>query len=268
MEVGPHEHWVRGLFRDLKEAGCTISGYVSVPLLECNKNACQFSVDACVVVWQNLKVAGVASELDLTCSCGSPTLLILAWAPPYLGCTTVLGACPFMYRKGFSPVLRLIQQLRQYQQALRRAVEGTHGSSRPMFDTDAGVRCDTEIIIGLNTKVVGPVANKVVTNPTLDNQLVGLLDQLTRHHIEEMGNFEHFLADLYNRYHPATSSTRDAFLASAGSNISEAAASVPYSRATEALAALFGPDSAVVSGKSEGREQDRALRQQGEYSKG
>eukprot|EP00983_Pelagomonas_calceolata_P074151 1152439-Pelagomonas_calceolata.AAC.2 len=118
-KVGPRAHWGKGLFRNLGEAGCTISGYVSVPLLECYKNACQcssndstleptnsaeslmkvpsvwqdgrlplpesicasrygclgegiqipssncliLSTGACAVLWQNLSVEGVASEL-------------------------------------------------------------------------------------------------------------------------------------------------------------------------------------------------------------
>eukprot|EP00983_Pelagomonas_calceolata_P071447 1151237-Pelagomonas_calceolata.AAC.1 len=37
--VGPHAHWVKGLFRYLREAGCTIIGNGSVSLLECYKDA-------------------------------------------------------------------------------------------------------------------------------------------------------------------------------------------------------------------------------------
>eukprot|EP00983_Pelagomonas_calceolata_P025309 793924-Pelagomonas_calceolata.AAC.2 len=35
MEVYPHAHWVKGLFRDLREAGCAITSYVSVLLSSC-----------------------------------------------------------------------------------------------------------------------------------------------------------------------------------------------------------------------------------------
>eukprot|EP00983_Pelagomonas_calceolata_P028804 902470-Pelagomonas_calceolata.AAC.1 len=90
MKVSPHALWVKGLFRYLGEAGCTIKGYVSVPLLECYKDASLFcsvnsmarskavlarghlceqewllmlGVDEYAVVWQNLEVVGVANVL-------------------------------------------------------------------------------------------------------------------------------------------------------------------------------------------------------------
>eukprot|EP00983_Pelagomonas_calceolata_P013594 435513-Pelagomonas_calceolata.AAC.3 len=37
-------HWVKGLFRDLREARCTIRGYVSVPLLEVWQLDCQHQI--------------------------------------------------------------------------------------------------------------------------------------------------------------------------------------------------------------------------------
>ena len=48
----------------------------------------------------------------------------------------------------------------------------------------------------------------------------------------------------------------------AGHNISEALADTTYSQMTAAMAALLGPDSAVVAGESEGRAQDAQQRQE------
>eukprot|EP00983_Pelagomonas_calceolata_P072310 1151666-Pelagomonas_calceolata.AAC.1 len=70
VHVGPHAHWVKGLFRNLGEAGCTTRGYVSVPLLECYKHACLFcsihSVCKCMSIGMegatNLKVYHISSE--------------------------------------------------------------------------------------------------------------------------------------------------------------------------------------------------------------
>eukprot|EP00983_Pelagomonas_calceolata_P010036 325842-Pelagomonas_calceolata.AAC.1 len=46
MEVVPRAHWIKGLFRNLEEAGCTVRGNVNLPLLECYKDTCKFcSVD-------------------------------------------------------------------------------------------------------------------------------------------------------------------------------------------------------------------------------
>eukprot|EP00983_Pelagomonas_calceolata_P068209 1149813-Pelagomonas_calceolata.AAC.2 len=36
--VVPHAHRIKGLFRNLEEAGCIIRGNVNLPLLECHKN--------------------------------------------------------------------------------------------------------------------------------------------------------------------------------------------------------------------------------------
>jgi len=51
------------------------------------------------------------------------------------------------------------------------------------------------------------------------------------------------------------------WIAIAGQNISKLAASTPLASFTEALATLTGPDSAVVAGESDGREQDREQRE-------
>eukprot|EP00983_Pelagomonas_calceolata_P058462 1145497-Pelagomonas_calceolata.AAC.1 len=46
MEVGLHAHWIEDLPVNLGQTGCMVSGYVCVPLLECDKDASQFcSVD-------------------------------------------------------------------------------------------------------------------------------------------------------------------------------------------------------------------------------
>lgn len=41
---------------------------------------------------------------------------------------------------------------------------------------------------------------QVSVQPVAQNQLPGLLDQVTRHHIEEIGNLEVILPQLYARY--------------------------------------------------------------------
>eukprot|EP00983_Pelagomonas_calceolata_P050384 1141950-Pelagomonas_calceolata.AAC.4 len=80
MKVGPHARRVKGLLRDLREAGCTIRGYVGVPWQNerlplhegtcvsrygCHGEGIKTSSSNCLilgveyaVVWQNLEVQG------------------------------------------------------------------------------------------------------------------------------------------------------------------------------------------------------------------
>eukprot|EP00798_Chlamydomonas_sp_ICE-L_P018818 gene18818-25363_t len=66
-------------------------------------------------------------------------------------------------------------------------------------DTPEGVVIKTELIIG--SGMLHMFADFVV-NPTYDLQFNGYGDQITRHAVEEFGNFEFFLPELYATYHP------------------------------------------------------------------
>jgi len=54
------------------------------------------------------------------------------------------------------------------------------------WDSPEGLRTATELIIGTNTIGMGPILNRLAVDPVVENQFVGLADQVTRHHIEEI----------------------------------------------------------------------------------
>lgn len=68
-------------------------------------------------------------------------------------------------------------------------------------DTDKGLKVITEFLVGSNNPSIDFLVN-LLSDRVIRNQFYGLADQVVRHNIEEYGNFEQFLPDLYAQYRP------------------------------------------------------------------
>ncbi|KAL6755901.1 hypothetical protein V8C86DRAFT_2665121 [Haematococcus lacustris] len=81
----------------------------------------------------------------------------------------------------------------------------------PWKDSPEGLRLRTELIIGIGNRGPAQRLNQFTLEVVRD-QFPGLSDQVTRHHIEEVGNFADFLPELFAQYGPGSRLTRLAAL--------------------------------------------------------
>ncbi|KAG1680796.1 hypothetical protein FOA52_008129 [Chlamydomonas sp. UWO 241] len=68
-------------------------------------------------------------------------------------------------------------------------------------DTPEGLKVTTEFIVGSDQPGINVPLN-LIAESIIQNQFYGLSDQVARHSIEEWGNMQYFLPELYARYHP------------------------------------------------------------------
>ncbi|GFH26403.1 hypothetical protein HaLaN_24547, partial [Haematococcus lacustris] len=80
-----------------------------------------------------------------------------------------------------------------------------------VVDSPEGLRLRTELIIGIGNRGPAQRLNQFTLEVVRD-QFPGLSDQVTRHHIEEVGNFADFLPELFAQYGPGSRLTRLAAL--------------------------------------------------------
>ncbi|GFH13640.1 DAPG_hydrolase domain-containing protein [Haematococcus lacustris] len=72
-----------------------------------------------------------------------------------------------------------------------------------VVDSPEGLRLRTELIIGIGNRGPAQRLNQFTLQVVRD-QFPGLSDQVTRHHIEEVGNFADFLPELFAQYGPGS----------------------------------------------------------------